>query len=151
MQTIPTPFDEPFEQADELYTPVSHFNNQPIATVLTAAELAAGCLVYRVPNDALAPDLKAGDYVVVQPVPRSEWADLAHNNFCLLLIDYPTATYNDQPFKGNNFLRILCNHLPYGGPLIGLRDDDASEPIPINYGAEALLEIWRLTRLIRLL
>ena len=148
MQTIPTPSSKPFQQTDELYTPVSQLHNQSVAALLTANELAAGCLVYQVPHDALAPDLKRGDYAVTCLIEPDEWANIKPGSLFLLLVQYSASEFGDEPFKAHRLMRVCDNYLGYHGPLMGFEGDEHTETTLTLRAKAVLVEVGLIVRLL---
>lgn len=152
MQSAPTPATgaQHGTYTDELLTTPTTYNGAPAVGLLTPEEAACGCRLYVTRNNAHAPVLLNGDYLVARPLAPEQWAAISADSYCVLLRQYPADEEEDsEAFQAHHIARIVGNGLRFGGVLLSFYDDTNSVPEAEPTDPHSLVEVLHITRSIR--
>lgn len=152
MQSAPTPaaITQHGTNTDELLTTPATYNGAPAVGLLTPEEAASGCRLYATRNNAHAPALQTGDYLVARPLAPEQWAAIPADSYCVLLRQYPAdEEEGNEAFQAHHIVRTVGNGLRFGGVLLSFYDDTASAPEATTTAPHDLVEVLHITRSIR--
>ncbi|UYZ60120.1 hypothetical protein [Hymenobacter latericus] len=115
------PLAAPAYPADlDLSASLSPLTDARLLSVLTDAEVLAGCCLFPVPDNSVSPALWAGEGVIARPVPASEWDGLATGQ--LLLLTWADEDSDAQThYHFSEYLRVVRNEWGADGVLTGIR------------------------------
>ncbi|RSK46107.1 hypothetical protein [Hymenobacter perfusus] len=152
METTPSPaaVTQPGTYTGELLTTPATYNGAPAVGLLTPEEAASGCRLYVTRNNAHAPAMQMGDYLVARPLAPEQWAEISDDSYCVLLRQYPADEEDgSEAFQAHHIARIVGNGFRYGGLLLSFYDDTDSVQEATETEAVDLLEVWHITRSFR--
>lgn len=141
---------QPGSYTAELLTTPATYNGAPAVGLLTPEEAASGFRLYVTRNNAHAPALQIGDYLVARPLAPEQWAEISADSYCVLLRQYPADEEDGtEAFREHHVARIVSNGLRFGGVLLSFYDDTDSAPEATTTDPHDLVEVLHITRSIR--
>jgi hypothetical protein len=130
------------------------YNNQPARQLLTEEERASGCRLYQVPTTGPYLRLEAGDLVVARPVAREAWSTLEVGDYYILNEQMEAFDnhngFIEAPYEAEQLIRVIGN-VKKKRSFQAVVDCGGGYEDVVTYRFSALLDIYRLTRLIRTL
>jgi len=150
MQSLPLITIDPTE--DEVIAQPAFYHGQPAWQLLTEEEQVSGCRLYQVHSPGPSLHLQAGDLVVARPVARNKWS-IRDGDYYILneQIDAVSdaAGFFKPAFKAEHLVRVISSEKKRS--FLALFGSGNGDEEVIKYRYAALLELHRLTRLIRTL
>jgi len=151
MQLLPLSDVRPTQ--NQVIAQPAFYHSEPARQLLTEEEKASGCRLYQVPNSGTHLRLETGDLVVARPIAQEEWHTLEEGAYYILneqieAFDNPCG-FIEAPYEAEQLIRVVG--LVKKRSFRALVDSSNGAEDLVKYYFSDLLDIYRLTRLIRTL
>lgn len=129
------------------------WHGQPTRGLLTVAEQASGCRVYAIRRSCPELHLQAGDLAVAQPVARDVWPTVQDGQYYILNTQMPAWTNPngciESAYEAEELIRVVGHAKKRSFCALVEIGNGTTEGA--HYRFSTLLDLHRLTRIIRLL